>query len=79
MEFPDHELLSPAGDECSAEEAVTLMTSPTLSTVSQPSSSSSVFGAILDIGDLLKTVATSKELELVVDALTNEEKHHILT
>ena len=54
--------LIPAGDECSAEEAVALVTSPTLSTVSQPSSSSSASGAISDDGDLLKTVATSKEL-----------------
>ena len=79
VDFPDRELLSPAGDECSAEEAVTLVTSPTLSTFSQPSSSSSASGDISDVGDLLKTVATSKELELVVDALTDEEKHHILT
>ena len=79
VEFPDRELLSPAGDECSAEEAETLVTSPTLSTVSQPSSSSSASGAISDVGDLLKTVATSKDLELVVNALTDEKKHHILT
>ena len=36
VEFPDRELLSPAspaGDECSAEQTVTLVTSPTLSDV----------------------------------------------
>ena len=81
MEIPARELLSPAGDECSAEEAVTLVTSTTLSTVSLPSSSSSVSGAtcISDVIDLLKTVATIKELEIVVNALTDEEKHYILT
>ena len=72
VEFLDRELLFPAGDECSAEEAVTLVTSLTVSSVSQPSSSSSASGAISDVGDLLKTVATSNELELVVDALTSE-------
>ena len=84
VEFSDSKLLSPAspaGDECSAVQTVTLVKSPTLSDVaSQPSSSSSASGAISDIGDLLKTVATtSRELELVVDTLTDEEKHHILT
>ena len=59
---------------------MTLVTSTTFSdVVSQPSSSSSASSAISDVGDLLKTVATSKDLELVVDALTDEEKHHTLT
>ena len=54
VEFPDRELLSPAGDECSAEKAVTLVTSPILSTVSQSSSFSSASDAIPDVGDLLE-------------------------
>ena len=83
VDFSDRELLfpaSPADHDCSAEQIVTLVTSTTFSDeVSQPSSSSSAYSAISDVGDLLKTVATSKRLELVLDALTNEEKHNTLT
>jgi len=80
VELQDREL-SPACDECSdVQPAVTRVTSPTRSdVVSQASPSSSASGAISDVGDLLKTAATSKELELLVDALTDEEKHQILT
>ena len=71
---------SPADHDCSAEQTVILMTSTTFSDiVSQSSSCSSASSAISDVGDLLTTVATSMELELVMDALTNEKKHHTLT
>ena len=78
--FSDRELLSPADHDCSAEQTVTLVTSTTFfDVVSQSSSSSSASSATSDVGDLLKTVATSTELELVVDALTDEDKHHTVT